>query len=432
MERVNFNNYQESLDLFDRIYFSKADELDPIDWQETNDLDSDIYKDQGKDFSEAGNGKSKIVGRSVFTPKIERERDGNAEYGYSYFLTLDNQGLLTPDCIPFLEQNDILRLNITDYSRDDILAMVQSMLSMSNEEIIKMFNVQTISKNNDKFKVALFLDDAIQDYIEDKGYSIWERSYNPKRQSIITFEKGCVQIDHSIGCKEDHVYVNDNPELLAMLGDDEIAYSVFYNENGDLNIKFNPDSTDISSELGEKLFQTLANRFIDQPEFSIVTTQTEKQEEPQEELPEEPQERIQEELQEEVQEESQEELSEELPEETQEVPQEIVEEELQEEPQEIQPEILPEDLSIEELESMLQGINDDNEAKKEELLQKEKEQEELKRQEEELRKQEEARKLEEAKKKELIAKILEAQQEGKDLDSKLNDIKSKSGMGIGE
>ena len=80
--------YQDSIDLFREIYFSQDGTLDVKGYREK-------YEKKGRDYG--ADGRSKIAGKSAFTPMIKRNAlptDWQHNHsGDRYYLTLDPQGL---------------------------------------------------------------------------------------------------------------------------------------------------------------------------------------------------------------------------------------------------------------------------------------------------------------------------------------------------
>lgn len=173
-------DYKKSLEIFEEIYFDKDGNLDKTNWGAGPDkLDKEEYLEKGyHSFLRISN----IRGRSAFTPKIifrpsnEGCYDGNGRF----FLTLDKKGLFTSQKTDYVyKANDIREIDITDWSREEILEEVKNILNFSNEEIMKHFNVEDLGCPF--LTTALLIDDVIQSYFEDNDYKYrqgiyWEES----------------------------------------------------------------------------------------------------------------------------------------------------------------------------------------------------------------------------------------------------------------
>lgn len=198
--------YRKSLEIFEEIYFDKDGNLDKTNWGAGLDkLDKEDYLEKGyHNFMRISN----IRGRSAFTPRIifrpsnEGCYDGNGKF----FLTIE-KGLFSLQLTDyFYKANNIREIDITDWSKEEIMEEVKKILNFSNEEIMRQFNVKDLGSPFET--TALLIDDVVQNYFEDNDYKYrqglyWEESItrNAKKKCENRIERE-IQVD----CKPEDRY----------------------------------------------------------------------------------------------------------------------------------------------------------------------------------------------------------------------------------
>lgn len=261
------NKYQESLDLFEKIYFNEKGRLDRKSFYEPYyKIDSEKYVELGKDVER--DYRSKIVGKSVFTPKIICQKNDDPTIGYNYFLTLDEQGQFDHHCL-LIFGNAIKKIDVTSMSREEIMTIVEQMLNMSNEEIMTMFNIKQVYSPN--IKIGLILDDVVQKYSEQQGQEL-QKYYGPEGGIRIKSEK-----------EEINISERDNGFIQILSSQDSepvyesVSYKVLSGRESNLDkIRLDIEKSNVNSRLGKLILETLEERFTErQIEEEKVESKTE-------------------------------------------------------------------------------------------------------------------------------------------------------------
>lgn len=268
--------YKESLDLFKKIYFKEDGELDREGYSLFYSNNKKEYCKLGKDNSILGDGKSKIIGKSAFTPRIVKKDETEAESA-KYYLTLDNQGKFDHHFDQFYMSNikNIHEIDIIDMTEEDIMSKVEQILNMSNEEIMNMFNIQETYST--KVKIELLIDDVVKQYFEQQAQEIIEEAYGPE-WGIRTTYKGCVLQDSCGYNNNSKSIIHINPEGKYPYNGDKISYKVLTPRENDISkIRIDIKEANVSSELGQLILQTLQERFTErETEEQQEEAQTEK------------------------------------------------------------------------------------------------------------------------------------------------------------
>ena len=253
--------YQDSLYLFEEIYYTGSGELKKEDWKGRS-LNSNTYNDIGVSNEYSNSGRSQIVGRSAFTPRIVRkpvsgvwQKFGDEEY--KYFLTLDSQGKFDDHFALFYENNseNINEIDITDMSKEDVLNEVKQMLSMSNEEIMKKFNIK--KTYSPQVKLELLLDDIIQEYLLERGIEVSSYRYGPEWGMFVDTDSGEI--------RQKHRGISEYSDI-KICEEDRIFYKLVsgIHEYDDIRVEIEEEITgELQSELGKKLLETLRERFTE-------------------------------------------------------------------------------------------------------------------------------------------------------------------------
>lgn len=261
--------YQESLDLFEKIYFKEDELLDKGGYSLFYGNNKKEYSKLGRDNSALGDGVSKIIGKSAFTPRILKKtviKDKKEVESDRYYLTLDNQGRFDHHFDQFYTKNskNIQEIDITDMSKEDIMSKVEQILNMSNEEIMTMFNIQETYST--KVKIELLLDDVVQQYFEQQGQEIKKKAYGPEWGIRTITDKGRVLQD---SCGFDYkgkstILINTEGKSEYDNNVDEISYKVLTPEENDISkIRITIEKANVNSELGQLILQTLQERFTE-------------------------------------------------------------------------------------------------------------------------------------------------------------------------
>lgn len=265
--------YQDSLDLFEQIYYTEDGKLKKDDWRENSyDEDSSTYGKFARDKSYEADGRSKLVGRSAFSPRIRRipafQTKENAQgrkintmnfEGYKYVLTLDEQGQFDHHIYGFLSENrvkgNVTEFDITDKSKEEVLGLVREMLSMSNEEIMKRFGIDKIY--SDQVKLELLLDDVIQDYLNRTNTQVLSKTYGPEYGIRMETSNGEVNLEHQSSPSID-IYGKDGKNDIIYY---ELLEGDHLKTDDPLRVKIDEKMTHAETELGNLLLQTLRERF---------------------------------------------------------------------------------------------------------------------------------------------------------------------------
>ena len=160
------DNYKKSLELFEMIYFDENGDIDKSNWG--FGIDNLDKKEYIENVYVPITKISRIRGRSAFTPRIIF-KTSNKGWRYDegkFFLTLDQKGRFAAQRTKyFYKENDITEIDISDWSKKDIMEEVEKILNFSNEEIMKYFSIKDLG--SPYLTTALLIDDVIQDYLED-------------------------------------------------------------------------------------------------------------------------------------------------------------------------------------------------------------------------------------------------------------------------
>ena len=239
--------YKESLELFEEIYF-KDDVFDTDSFYDSDgrvDRDSKKYKELAKDKSDLGDNRSKIVGKSAFTPKIITKII-DPDMGNEYFFTLDSQGKFTHHFqFPYRVKEIAIPWNA---SKEEIMNRAEQILNMSNEEVMKEFNITTL--DTPIRKIELIIADTINKYLEEKGIN--SKEYYHEHGMMIRDDEEEISIYHH--------NERDTVELLNQR--EEIFYELLTGRETNLDkMKISIKEAKGDSELFKKILGTLEERF---------------------------------------------------------------------------------------------------------------------------------------------------------------------------
>lgn len=247
--------YQNSLDLFEEIYFNEKGRLDKKSFRESQyGRDSKRYMELGRD--KGRDNRSKIIGKSAFTPKIIRERNlEEPDLGDNYFLTLDAQGRFDHH-LPLQYLNKDKRINVTMMTKEEIMTKVEQLLNMTNEEIMTMFNIESNYLSN--INIALILDDVISNYFEQQGQK-FEKTYYPEKDITIKSEKEEIVIGTASLKYGNLIMLKEGSNQKEF-----INYEILTGIKSDIDaIRVDIKDVDVNSELGKVLLRTLEERFVE-------------------------------------------------------------------------------------------------------------------------------------------------------------------------
>lgn len=270
--------YQDSLDLFRSCYF-KNGALIPEDYTFRGTSDSDRYRSEGLDWKH--DRMSKITGRSMFTPRVLRKNvDGNDRY----FLTLDIQGRFDHHFDYFYQSNkdNIKEIDITEMKEEEVMQHVRGILNMSNEEVMKAFNIKRTYRP--KVKLALIIDDVITDYLVEQGLDdqITWRDGNPEA-GINTNAAGLKIANKFRGydeyeeCSIKILYSSEEAEKRMV---DRYYYKLNNPKEEDIEkmrVDIDLSEGEPETELGRRILSMLQERFTDR----VVEGEQKGEEEPQ-------------------------------------------------------------------------------------------------------------------------------------------------------
>lgn len=264
-------DYPDSMALFEEIYFDKNGNF-AFDAHNAHSQDSDKYWDLGKDNTLGGDGRSKIVGRSFFTPRIRRqpvcdEHTPSKITGYKYFLTLDYQGMFDYHFDAFLQSNQdcIKEIDISNMSKEEILIKVNEILHMSNEQVMELFNIQ--STYSTKVKLELLVDDIISSYFSKKEEEIIQKIGNPEWGIRVESKKHMVK-QETVGYdpqSKSNIYINPTSNNGGPW-EERICYNVLTPKEpciAEIRIAFDDEHTYVTSELGQFIYSSLKDRFTE-------------------------------------------------------------------------------------------------------------------------------------------------------------------------
>lgn len=251
--------YQESLDLFKKIYFNEDGSLDTQGYDdEFEDEYYQGYVGVGKlSYYDLGMGEEnerKIVGRSAFTPEIIRvtKEDNDSKQRNTdarYFLTLDTYGKFNEE-VEFAEPSGmrVQMIDVTDMSQEDIMRIVEEMLYMSNKEIMTMFNCYDLYEYYSTEFEDLLIDDVVQECLEQNGQEILGKSYEVRYDC---YDDRCI---YTIKTKTDK-------GIIEISNDDDLSDVLFMPKEGEWeHISQFQDSYSnnvVKSELGQLLMKAL-------------------------------------------------------------------------------------------------------------------------------------------------------------------------------
>ena len=273
---------KKSLALFEEIYFTPDGNFDIDGFAHKHYISSHKKYNLAKDDSFLGDNNSQIIGKSVFTPRIiERPikktgEDGKETVvGHKYFLTLDNQGILGHHFASFYEKNlrNIREIDVTNMPKQGIMEKVEQILNMSNEEIIELFNIKKTYST--KLKLALIIDDISLKYFESKGAKVTERSGDAEQYIETKTDSGMIRqaSEYYASNSESEIDIAESTDRFG-LWTDEIYYKVLTPEEDEISkirieINYGDErfkSTDVNSELGKLILDTLKERFTEREE----------------------------------------------------------------------------------------------------------------------------------------------------------------------
>lgn len=256
--------YEDSLKLFEKIYYDENGNLREGGFEQVRagSVDIDTYEQLVR--NRADNGRSNIVGRSAFSPRILKKvihSEYNDRPAYKYLLTLDNQGQFDYHFNLFYDANkdNIKEIDITSMSKEQVLTEVRNILEMSNEEIIQKFNIQ--KTYNSQVRVELALDDVVQDYLLKNGINVTKRAYGPEWGMRTTSDILAVNQNHSYNTSEIEI-CEKKPEGGDIHCGDIIEYTVS-EESGKIHVEVNEGIEGLNTELGKRMLKTLIERFTE-------------------------------------------------------------------------------------------------------------------------------------------------------------------------
>lgn len=273
---------KKSLALFEEIYFKPDGNFDIDGFAHKHYISSHKKYNLAKDDSFLGDNNSQIIGKSVFTPRIiERPikktgEDGKETVvGHKYFLTLDNQGILGHHFDSFYGSNlrNIREIDVTNMPKQGIMEKVEQILNMSNEEIIELFNIKKTYST--KLKLALIIDDISLKYFESKGAKVTERSGDAEQYIETKTDYGMIRqaSEYYASNSESEIDIAESTDRFG-LWTDEIYYKVLTPEEDEISkirieINYGDERfkrTDVNSELGKLILDTLKERFTEREE----------------------------------------------------------------------------------------------------------------------------------------------------------------------
>lgn len=251
--------YQEALELFEQSYF-------PEGIKSAKDWNRDfVLRTFLKNFEDANNSKSPstIIGRNAFSPYIGIENDKNGKERYKLSLYKGKFYGLGYNADAPLCDNEI---DITDMSKDEIVALVRSMLLMTNEDVIEQFKPHL----DDRLIVALIIDDEIQRSFESDGTKDIQSSYEG------SFQGNCIEYYTADGKtihignyhKEDDDLNNNKLSVLFDNGDQisiriENEYNYSRNRSiSSIKIEDIHESSSTENKLQQSIIGKLKDRFI--------------------------------------------------------------------------------------------------------------------------------------------------------------------------
>ena len=206
-----------------------------------------------------------IKGRNAFRVAIIRERKSGKDGKKSdeYYITVDDANQFKQDYqngkYSFSKANDIMKIKITDKSKEKVMEKIEEVLKLSNEKLMKKFNITDLG--NPFLPVALLVDDTVQEYFES------EEEWDSEGEFIDNNEKNRYWYDYRSIVRDyncvsvQQAYKRDACDLIISKksnGETERTdWLKYWIEEGKLKIEV----IEISSELGEQILQMLQEKF---------------------------------------------------------------------------------------------------------------------------------------------------------------------------
>lgn len=247
--------------------------------------DNDRYFQMAIDRSFVSEGGSLIIGRSFFSPRIVKGQIKKRRIyrqkvikEYRYYLTIDCSNNMECDRKKFFSENDgrIAEIDITDFTKQQIMSKVEEFLHMSNEDVSREYHIRR--NGSPEFEIKLKIHDMALRLFESEKANILQMGYNHKGRVKLETDKGSITQETFLFDSDEIHVITINLENEESLGkQDKIFYRIINSkECGIMKTKFEIldeykgiYKTYVDSELGKLLFENLEILFKEQEEKQV-------------------------------------------------------------------------------------------------------------------------------------------------------------------